>query len=188
MKKKNIVGLLPLVTILLLSITLQAQVTVNFDNSLDFSQYKTYTFLGWQEDCDKILNDFDKNRLLSAFKSEFDARNLSLVETGGDMAVSLFIFIENLTDLTAYTDYYVGMGYGSAGWGLEGNDESYTTTFNEEDYRMGTMILDIYDLEDKLIFQGISQNMIQEKPAKREKTIPKRVTKLMKSYPVDKVK
>ncbi len=50
------------------------------------------------------------------------------------------------------------------------------------------MILDIYDLEDKLIFQGISQNMIQEKPAKREKTIPKRVTKLMKSYPVDKVK
>jgi hypothetical protein len=62
-----------------------------------------------------------------------------VVETGGDMAVSLFIFIENKTDVTPYTDYYVGMGYGSAGWVLAGYSEDYTTTYNEEDYRMGRL-------------------------------------------------
>ena len=105
--KKSISGLLISISMLLFVCNLQAQVTADFDASVDFSQYKTYSFLGWQKDSDQLLNDFDKKRLKGAFKSEFDSRNLTLVEKGGDMAISLFIFVENKTDETAYT-YYNG--------------------------------------------------------------------------------
>ncbi len=162
---------------------LQAQVTADFDKSVDFTQYKTYSFLGWQNDSDQLLNDFDRKRLQSAFKSEFDARNLTLVEKGGDMAVSLFIFVQQKTDVTAYTDYNAGLGYRRAGWGM--GYGTATTTYNEYEYQVGTLVLDCYDVkEDKLIFQGVSQKTIQENPSKREKTIPKAVKKLMKKYPV----
>jgi len=49
--------------------------------------------------------------------------------------------------------------------------------------------MDIYDVEKKtLIWQGVAQATIQENAAKRDKTIPKQIKKLMAKYPVDPVK
>lgn len=175
------------IAMLLFAGNLQAQVTADFDKSVDFSTYKTYSFLGWQKDCDTLLNDFDKKRLQDAFKAEFDARNLKVVESGGDMSVSLFLFVDEKTDLTAYTNYSGGMGYGRASWGYGGT--SSTTNISENDYRVGTLIMDCYDAkESKLIFQGKNIKTIQEKPSKREKTIPKAVAKLMNKFPIEEVK
>ena len=185
--KKIIPGVLLSIAVLFFAGNLQAQVTADFDKSVDFSQYKTYSFLGWQKDSDTLLNDFDKKRLQDAFKAEFDARNLKFVQSGGDMSVSLFIFVDQKTDLTAYTDYSGGMGYGRAGWGYGGG--SATTTVSEDDYQVGTLIMDCYDAKaSKLIFQGKNIKTIQEKSSKREKTIPKAVTKLMSKFPVEAAK
>jgi len=174
---------------MLFGMGMNAQVTADFDKSVDFSVYKTYSFLGWQKDSDSLLNDFDKKRLHDAFQSEFTARGLSYVENGGDMNVSLFIFTQAKSDVTAYTDYTGGMGYGRAGWGMGVGMGTSTTSFSENDYTQGTLVLDCYDAKDnKLIFQGVSQKTVQKKPSKREKTIPKAVAKLMYKFPVDKVK
>ena len=71
------------------------------------------------------------------------------------------------------------MGVGGAGFG------SSTTTYSENDYTVGTLVMDIYDAETKsLIWQGVSQATIQENAEKRDKTIPKKVKKLMAKYPV----
>ena len=87
----------------LLATTLFAQkVTTDFDKTIDFSQYKTYQFLGWQNDSDKILNDLDKRRLRDAFIAELDAREMVQSETG-DMAISLFIVVNQKTTTTAYS-------------------------------------------------------------------------------------
>ena len=64
-------------------------VTVDFDKEADFTKYKTFEFLGWQDDSDQILNDLDKKRMHDAFKDEFDKRELTHVESDGDMAVLL---------------------------------------------------------------------------------------------------
>ena len=62
---------------------------------------------------------------------------------------------------------------------------SATTTYNERDYREGTIVIDFYDEETKLlVFQGTLQSEVQEKAKKREKTIPKNIANLMKKYPV----
>jgi hypothetical protein len=47
------------------------KVTTDSEKTTDFSQYKSFSFLGWQNDSDKVLNDFDKKRMHDAFKAAF---------------------------------------------------------------------------------------------------------------------
>ena len=169
-------------------VTSFAQVNSDSDKSIDFSKYKTYAFAGWQKGSDKVLNDLDKGRLQNAFKEEFTKRNMTLVTENPDAYVSLYIVIDNKTSTTAYTDFNGGMGMGMGvrgaawGWGMG----SATTTYSEDDYQEGTLVVDVYDgTTKKLSWQGTSQSTIQAKTSKRDKTIPKKVSKLMANYPIE---
>lgn len=167
---------------------LQAQVKSDYDKTIDFTKYKKYSFAGWQNDSDKLLNDLDKTRILDAFKSEFDARNMTLVEDNPDAVVTLYLVVDDKTSTTAYTNYMGGMGMGYGyGWGMgmgAGMGTS-TTTYSENDYQVGTLVVDVYDAgTKKLAWQGVLQKTINEKASKRDKTIPKNAAKIMKQYPV----
>jgi len=161
----------------------------DYDKNTDFTKYKSYAFAGWQKDSDKQLNDFDKKRILEALKSEFDARGMNLVKADADATVSIYIVIENKTSTTAYTNYNGGMGYGMGrGWGMGYGGMgmgSSTTTYSENDYKEGTFVIDMYDESSKnLVWQGVITGTIKEKPQKREKSIPKKMAKLMKKFPI----
>jgi len=164
------------------------KVVADMDKTVDFSKYETYSFLGWQEDSDKIMNDFDEKRLRDAFISEFEARGMKAVPENGDMAVTLFIVVDKKTSTTAYSNYYGG-GYGGyggyhrygGGWGYG----SGTTTYSESDYLEGTLVMDVFDNTSMdQIWQGIAKTTIVEDPAKRERSIPAKVAALMKKFPV----
>lgn len=169
-----------------------AQVTSDYDKTVDFTKFKTITFLGWQDNSDQLINDLDKQRILDSFGKEFEMRNLTFVEQGGELAVTLYLVIDQKTSTTAYTNYTGGMGYGGRwgygygmGYGAGIGMGSATTSYSESDYQVGTFVVSVYDGESKkLIWQGISSKTINENPKKREKTIPKGVKKLMKKYPV----
>ena len=105
------------------SYSIAQKVNTDYDKSVDFTKYTSVSFLGWQDDLGQSLNDFDKKRFTDAFKEEFEKRNLTLVESGGDMAIALYVVAEQKTSTTAYTNYYgggAGRGYrrgGRGGWG-----------------------------------------------------------------------
>ncbi len=82
--------------------------------------------------------------------------------------------------------YGYGIGYRPAwGWGTGYS----TTTYSENDYRVGTFVVDVYDAKTKkLVWQGVTQKTIKENASKRARTIPKGIAKLMKRYPIDKIK
>lgn len=171
-----------------------AQVNSDYDKSTDFTKYKTYTFAGWQKNSDKVLNDIDKKRVLDAFKAEFTNRNMTLVSENGDAIVSLYLVIDKKTSTTAYTDFNGGMGLGVGvgmrrGWGMGYGGVgmgSATTTYSTNDYNEGTLVVDLYDASSKtLIWQSTIQSVVTEKASKRDKTIPKKIGKLMKKYPVE---
>ena len=170
-----------------------AQVSADYDKSVDFSKYQTYSFAGWQDDSDKLLNDIDKDRMRNAFQEEFAARNMKISNDNADAVVTLYLVVDNKTSTTAYTNYTGGMGYGAGrGWGMGVGGMGFgsaTTTYSENDYKQGTLVVDVYDASSKkLIWQGISQSTVQENASKRDKSIPKKVSKLMKKYPIDPVK
>lgn len=192
MKTKSKISII-LIFLILASMSGFSQVTADYDKSVDFTKFKTYSFAGWQKNSDKLLNDLDKKRLLDAFAAEFKSRGLTLVKDNADLIVTLFLVIDNKTSTTAYTNYTgtVGMRAGY-GWGMGVGGVgmgSSTTTYSENDYQEGTLVADAYDSSTKkLLWQGVSQSVIQKNASKRDKTIPKRVSKLMKKYPVDPAK
>ena len=167
-------------------------VTSDYDRSIDFTQYKTYSYYGWAKDSDSLLNDLDKRRIESAFEAEFKKRGLTYKEMGGDLVVSLFVVIENKTQTTANTTYDSPMYYGryrgyGPGWGW--GPTYATTTVSTYDYQVGTLVCDVFDHTDKkLIWEGIASRTLDSGgKSNQEERIQKGVAKLMMEYPVDPV-
>lgn len=165
--------------------------TSDYDGSVDFTQFKTLSYYGWQEESDKLLNRFEKERIEQAFAEEFEKRGISIIERDGDIVVSLFIVVDQKKRATAYTNhyggggpygYYGGYGYGAGwGWGMGYSSTSY----NEYDYYVGTLVCDVFDSSTKkLIWQGVVTGEIDDNPKTREKNTPRVVKELMKRYPV----
>ena len=163
------------------------RVVTDKDKTVDFTNYKTFTFLGWQNGSDALLNDFDKRRMRDAFAAEFDARNLKHVETGGDMQIALYIVLDQRSSITAYTDYYGTMGYNyrwNGGWGMGHSRTSYT----ENEYVQGTLVMDVFDGGNKdQIWQAVATATVSENPSRRERTIPNRVRSIMREFPIEPV-
>ena len=161
------------------------KVVVDMDKTADFSKYKTYSFLGWQNNSDQVLSEFDQKRIRDAFISEFERRDLKLVQNNGDMEITLFIVVDQKTTVTAYTDYYGGR-YGGyhryrGGWGYGYGSTSY----QESDYLEGTLVMDVFDGRSKdQVWQGIATKTINDNPTKREKTIPANIQSLMRKFPI----
>ncbi len=162
------------------------KVTSQFDQNINFNEFKTYSYLGWSKGTDEMLNDFDKKRIESAFAAEFEARGMGFVDQGGDIEVSLYLVTDNKTATTAYTDYYGGYRgyYYGRPWGWGGGYA--TTTYQQYDYTVGTLVCDVFQASDKqLIWQGVGSGTINEDTSKRDKNIPLAVNKLMSLYPVE---
>ena len=186
--KKMYKFLFLVIAIIIVSCT-SVKVVTDQDKSVDFSTYKTYNFLGWQENSDEILNDFDKRRIKDAFVKEFESRGMKFVKENGDVAVTLFIVVDKKTTTTAYTNFYSGGAYRGyhrygGGWGYG----SATTTYSENDYLEGTLVIDVFDNQSKdQVWQGVAKSTVDKNIGRREKSIPNKISALMKKYPVDKL-
>ncbi len=181
---------LAILAVLFLASCSSISVITDFDDTIDFTKYKTFEYFGWADESDKILNDLDKRRVEQAFGDEFRKRGLEYVESGGDLVVTLLIVVQQKTEQRAtttgsgmYGGYYGGYyGYGPGwGWG-----PSYsTTTVSEYDYKVGTLVVDVFDkAEERLIWESVGQGTVDDDPQSRDKSVPKAVAKMMKDYPV----
>lgn len=166
------------------------KITSEKDGDVDFTQFTTLSYYGWQEESDKILNRFDKERIEKSFAEEFKKRGISVVERDGDIVVSLFIVVDQKRGTTAYNNhygaggpygYYGGYGYGAGwGWGMGYS----TTTYQDYEYYVGTLVCDVFDSKTKkLIWQGVVSGEIDDNIKTRERNIPRVVSYLMKRFP-----
>ncbi|MEJ2596342.1 MAG: DUF4136 domain-containing protein [bacterium] len=173
-------------TILLFGACTSITVVSDYDKSVDFTKYKTYSYYGWAEQSDKLLSPFDKERIEKAFREEFAKRGLEYVQDGGDLTVALYIHTEDKQQTTATTTGVGGYGgrwgYGP-GWGW--GPGISTTTVNTYNYTMGTLVCDVFDTQQKkLIWEGVGTGEIDDNPNTREEGIPKAVAKIMQAYPL----
>lgn len=166
-------------------------VTSDYDKATDFSKYNTFSYYGWADNSDQLLTQFDKDRVETAFKNEFANRGWTGNQSDGDAIVSLYLVVDQKTSYSSYTDHYnngmyggmysgrYGYGYGGMGMGTS------TTTTTENNYEVGTLIVDVFDAKDKKqIWQGIGKGTVNENKNKREERINSAVAKIMKAFPV----
>jgi hypothetical protein len=156
-----------------LGTALAQQVKTDFDHQTNFSQYKTYS---WQEI--KPPNSLWDARIKSAVDGQLAAKGWTQVDNGGDVAIVAIATTQ--TDKTLQT-FYDGMGGGWRWRGFGGMGESTTT---EQDYKEGTLLIDMYDAKSKqLIWRGSAEDTLSNSAEKNEKNLDKGVEKMFKKFP-----
>jgi hypothetical protein len=161
------------------------KVVVDTKENLDFSGYKTFSFQSWQDLSDEMFSEGDKKLLRDSFISEFERRGLKLVNSSGDMQVSIYIVVSAETAFSGYNDYVGGRngGYnhygGGWGYGYNGN------TYKQQDKLMGTLIMNVYNGNSKnQVWQAIATAAVNENSKTRDKSIPETVATIMRRFPV----
>jgi hypothetical protein len=154
------------------------QVKTDFDHQANFSQYKTYS---WQTI--KPVNSLWNARIKSAVDAQLAARGWTEVDSGG--AVAIVAIATSHTERTLHT-FYDGMGGGWRWRGFGGMGEATTT---EQDYKEGTLVVDMYDSKTKqLIWRGSSEDTVSNNAETNEKNLDKGVAKMFKKFPAQSVK
>lgn len=161
------------------------KVVIDQNKEADFSSYQTFSFQSWQDVSDEMFSQNDKKIMREAFISEFERRGLKLVNAAGDMQVSLYLVVNNETAFSGYNDY-VGGRTGSyshygGGWGYGYNGN----TLKQRDELVGTLIMNVYNGSSRnQVWQAIATGAVNENYETREKTIPERVSMIMRKFPI----
>lgn len=166
------------------------QVTSDYDNTVNFTQYSTISFYGWAEDSDAIMSQFTKSRIEKAFQEQFERRGLTFVKEGGDLIASLYIVTEQKVRTTAHTTHMGGYRYGyggyygyGPGWGWGGGYSH--TTYTDTPYTTGTLIVSVFDSEkEQLVWESVGNGNVQENTRSEERVINFYVNEIMKPYPI----
>ena len=153
------------------------QVKTDFDHQANFSQYKTYS---WQEI--KPANSLWDARIKNAVDAQLTAKGWTQVASGGDVAV---VAIKTSQTQRSLQTFYDGFG-GGWGWRRFGGGGFGEATTTEQDYKEGTLVIDLYDAKTKqLIWRGSAEDMVSSKAEKNEKNLEKGVAKMFKKFPPD---
>jgi len=151
------------------------KVETDFDHQANFSQYKTYS---WQEI--KPANSLWDARIQNAVDAQLAAKGWTKVDSGGDVAV--VAMKSSKTQRTLQT-FYNGFG-GGWGWRRFGGGGFGDSTTTEQDYKVGTLVIDLYDAKTKqLIWRGSAQDTLSDKATQNEKNLNKGVAKMFKAFP-----
>jgi hypothetical protein len=150
-------------------------VQTDFDHQANFSQYKTYS---WQEI--KPANSLWDARIKNAVDAQLAAKGWTQVESGGDMAV---VAVKTSKTQRTLQTFYDGFG-GGWGWRRFGGGGLGDATTTEQDYKVGTLVIDLYDAKTKqLIWRGSAQDTLSDKATQNEKNLDKGVAKMFKAFP-----
>ncbi len=164
------------------------RVSSDYDQSVNFTDYKTYAF--YKPGIDEAeISDLDKKRVLRAIETEMAAKGFTKSE---NPAVLVSIFTKAKEQVDVYQNNFGfagGWGWGGAwggpwgwagpwGWGGFNNNTVSRTT-------QGTLYIDIIDREKKqLIWQGQgTAPLISGDVNKRDERIQEIVREIMTVYP-----
>jgi hypothetical protein len=161
--------------ILLLSATASfaQQVKTDYDRNTDFSHYKTYS---WQNV--QTQDPLWVGRIKEAVNASLTAKGLTPVESGGDLAI---VAIETTQNQQTLNTFYDGFG-GGWRWRFGGGFGDATTTV--ENYKVGTLVIDLFDANTKnIVWRGSSSDTLSDKSDKNIKNLDKGVRKMFDHFP-----
>jgi hypothetical protein len=171
------IKLFPVFLLLAFASCSSVKVYSDFDNKVDFSQYKTYAF--HKNGIDKVeISELDKKRILNAIDRELSNKGM-IKSDNPDLLINIFTKEREKIDVNQFN---MGWGYGW-GWGwnpyLWGGRNTYATSSTE-----GTLYIDLIDARKKeLVWQGEGVGYLTEDRREKEKRINEFVAKILAQFP-----
>jgi hypothetical protein len=149
------------------------QVKTDYDRSANFTQYKTYSWEKVQTQ-DPLWVD----RIKSAVSATLQEKGLTPVASGGDIAIVAMEMTKNQQTLNTFYDSFGG------GWGWRRGGAFGDATTTTENYKVGTLVVDLFDANSKkLIWRGSSSDTLSDKSDKNIKELDKGVKKMFDHFP-----
>ena len=174
---KAVQRFLCLASVVLVSACGGAKVTIDYDNTADFSQYSTFAY---EEGTPVTDNPLVDQRIVAAIGRHLAQEGLQKIDSNPDLRVTYHV------SLGQQSEYYTtGYGYGvGPGWRWGGYGGMGTTTTTEVSYTVGTLVVDIWDASDKqLVFRGSASGTVSEDPRKSTENINKVMNQIFENYP-----
>ena len=154
-----------------------AEVKTDYDRTADFNHYKTYSW-GKVHTEDPLWVD----RIKVAVDSALAAKGWTEVESGGDISI---MAMEMTKDHQTLNTYYDNFG-GRWGWRWRAGfgDNFGTATTTEQTYRVGTLVVDLFDTNSKkLLWRGSASDTLSEKSDRNIKKLNTDVQKMFDHFP-----
>jgi len=170
------------VCLLLLVSVLGAQgqkVKVDYNKSVDFSKFKTYS---WNMPKNPA-RPFLAMDIKGAVDDEFKARGITKVDSGGDLTVMAYGSLDEGMNVSYDVDIYAMPGLdGNMNW-ANGSPRPGNSTSVYID--KGTLVIDLVDRTAKaLVWRGTAHaNLDPQEQEKSMSTIEKSIVKMFKEYP-----
>lgn len=171
--------LLPLLSLFVLASCSSVQVATDYDNTVNFSQFKTYAFM--KNGVDKInISDLDKKRILKAIDTEMTAKGFTKSENP-DLLINLFTDAKQVVNVDTFHGGWVYGMYRPWGWNpwMMGHGYQSVSTSTQ-----GILYIDVLKATNKeLIWQGKGTGYLTTKQSKKEERIKEFVTKVLETFP-----
>lgn len=173
---------LVLFALLISSSSLEGKTKFKYDKTVDFTKFNTYSFMGWEKNCNHKLSEIDKTIIEEALKLELNEKGYEFLESLGDYNITLFVVDDESLAATTYNAFYGGFGYIRSTWGW-GNGAAFSH-YSSETYREGTLVIDFYDSTTaKLVWQGVLPELIKNVSVKRELIVNVAINQLIHRFP-----
>ena len=157
--------------------TLWADVKTDYDRNAVFNRYKTYSW-GRVHTQNPLLAD----RIRAAVTSALAAKGWTEVESGGDVSIMAMEMTKEHQTLNTYYDNFGG-GWGWR-WGGGFGDSFGTSTTTEQTYKVGTLVVDLFDTSTKkLLWRGSATDTLSDKSDKNVKKLNSDVKKMFEDFP-----
>jgi hypothetical protein len=151
------------------------QVQVNFDPAIHFSCYKTYRLVHSTADQSlRALSPSLEERIAGFIEERLATAGLKRVTTSADLMISYRIHVKDYPQNIHLSD---GVGPTGLGWG----DAVYTATVRM--IQEGTLVIDMVDAKQHLVFEGMLTQTISSRPEKNAKKLAKAVSEVLDKYP-----
>jgi hypothetical protein len=165
------------IAILSATVSLAEQVKTDYDRNADFSRYKTYSWGNVH-----TQNPLWVDRAKAAVNSALAAKGWTEVESGGDVSIMAMEMTKDHRTLNTYYDNFGG-GWGWR-WGGGFGDGFGTSTTTEDTYKVGTLVVDLFDTNTKkLIWRGSASDTLSDNSDKNIKNLNMGVQKMFEHFP-----
>ena len=172
----KIFSLFSLILIISLSSCTTVRVASDYDQKVNFNQYKSFAF--FKPGIDKAeISDLDKKRILRAIEADMTAKGF-VKSDNPDMLVS--IFTKTRENINVYQNNW-NWGWYGWGWNPWWWGPNYNTVSRVKE---GTLYIDLIDASKKeLVWQGMGTAPLSSNVEKKQERINEIVTAILSKYP-----
>jgi hypothetical protein len=152
------------------------KVSVNYDRTLDFATFRTYSWARPAEPAqaaggEPTANTIVAKQIMAAVDAQLRKKGLTPVESGGDLEVHFLTGVSRAYDVTSY-------GHGPR-WGGRGNAQVRAVG-------VGSLVIDLVDPRKKeLAWRAMASDELDPgmSPADRESRLAEVAEKMFRDYP-----